>query len=406
MLVLPPIHENSSLKTPNLLRRHSIDAQFFKSPSVLERQFTVIQNSKPNQTTNNTSSTTTNVNFKPVLKTKYRDYSNSNNKSRLDDEAAKLKVKFIIDENNYKLPPIDQKNIVLDEASKLSREIKARSTQIPVKHNASLVTTQAARTTKPMEDKKMKTAQFTSKEYIAKNNYLSKSEQSRRSSSHTDKFHYGTKKRVKKEAKREPDNEDEDEYEYIEETQQSKEVKEFISLVKRLQISENQTPLPEIYRQIPKQPRLLTNLSSEGQYALMKTYEDTIANEISTMHPNLAIYVPRVLTSKFRKRVVLPKNNRFLNFANFDSRDTLVTATPLAKQNSFMQQPLPTKNDPNFMEHQLIVSQQLEIAQEILDIIKKNKGEYVTTPNLDQNLDVLRSYAAYVKIWTKYFHLR
>jgi hypothetical protein len=149
----------------------------------------------------------------------------------------------------------------------------------------------------------------------------------------------------------------------------------------------------------------------------MKTYEDTIANEILKMHPNLSVYIPRVLTSKFRRRANIPKHLKFLgnrleSLSESLSRETSLTLT---KQNTFLQESnldrakMPKMpEDSQLTDHQILMSQQLEIAQQIMDKIKKNKGEYITSSKEDfnENLDILRAYAAYVKIWTKYFHLR
>ena len=426
MMALPPIQENAFLKPNAVVRRHSIDADFYKSPT-FDRQFTILSN-------NTFQSGET---LKSALKTNYKEFD-LRTRSKYDD-SLKLKVNFSTTEKNAKLPSLDQRNLI---SSLNTRQLKTRSTQVSIKQNssissASLTTTLAARSVKLKDEsekeKKGRSStslkpsnQQSSKEYLAKKNYMNKNEKLRRSASHAGRLNYSTKsekskekKSMKKEKFDDNDNNDDDEndedYNFVADSQNISEVKKFVALVKRLHIDDGRTPLPDVFRERPKQPRLLANLSSEGQYALMKTYEDTIANEIIKLHPNLSIYIPRVLTSKFRKRTNLPKNLKFLstrleNLSENNSETPISVASPikpLNKQNSFSLNSLPTMpEDVNFIEHKLLMSQQLEIAQEILDLIRKNKGEYITSKNTNNNLDVLRAYAAYVKIWAKYFRLR
>lgn len=160
---------------------------------------------------------------------------------------------------------------------------------------------------------------------------------------------------------------------------------QLIDEIKRLNINDHETPLPDEFKSKPVNPRMFSQLSIEGQYALMKTYEDTIFNELLNLRPDLAPFMPRVLTSKFKLR---PKR----------------CLPGVIKQGTYI---LPNKKeDPDLVDHQLSVSQQLEIAQEILDFIKKAKGDYVTSGELDDDMDILKTYASYCKIWSKYFHLR
>ena len=446
MLLLPPIKENRELKPP-MIRRHSIadsNVDYFKSSTTidLDRQFTVIS--------------TSNQSFKSALKTRFRDFEVKPS-SRTDDDIPKLRVNFSTNEKQNKLPSLDSRNNLYSSFD-TNKQIKARSTQVSVKKNsslssASLSTTLAARASRSTntvtDDKHTPFTPFTpftgkqtpstfskmsSREYQAKKNYINKNEKSRRSASHTGRLQHVSSKNSKynsSQRKREKtsdtfENDEIDEFDYLLDTEESNEIKKFISLVKKLQIKDGQTPLPDTLKKKPKQPRILTSLSSEGQYALMKTYEDTIASEILKIHPNLSVYIPRVLTSKFRKRAHVPKNLKFLSNRldslsdnQSSSRDTPTSlSSPIksfSKQNTFLHQSnldresIPKMPDnPHFPEHQLLMSQQLEIAQQIMDKIKKNKGEYITSPKEDfnENLDILRAYAAYVKIWTKYFHLR
>jgi hypothetical protein len=161
---------------------------------------------------------------------------------------------------------------------------------------------------------------------------------------------------------------------------------QFIDEIKRLNINDNETPLPDEFKSKPLNPRIFSQLSIEGQYALMKTYEDTIFNELLNLRPDLAPFMPRVLTSKFKLR---PRRRSLLGNA---------------KQNPFASST--NTDDSDLVDRQLSVSQQLEIAQEILDFINKAKGDYVTNNELDDDMDILKTYASYCKIWSKYFHLR
>jgi hypothetical protein len=191
-----------------------------------------------------------------------------------------------------------------------------------------------------------------------------------------------------------------DDYEDTEDL--SQEVSKFVSLVKRLTIKDGQTPLPEKLRESPKYPRLFSNLSIEGQYALLKTYEDTIANLISESYPNLEPYIPRVMTAKFRKRPLAPKVS-ILHRLN--PRRESTTSSKLKPRLSVFKTPS-LNSSHNILEHKLKVSTELEIAQEILDLVRLQKGEYVTGEKVNQKMDVLRTYAAFAKLWAKHFNLR
>ena len=437
MLLLPPIKENKELKPP-LVRRHSIadsNVDYLKSGRTIEldRQLTLISVSNQSQ--------------KSALKTRFREFDVKSS-SKTDDDVPKLRVNFSSDEKSSRLPPLDSRSN-LNSSLDTNKQLQTRSTLITtlVKKNsslssASLSTTLAARASKsttpytpftpftPGKQTPSLSSKLSSREYQTKKNYMSKTEKSRRSASHAGRF-YGSSKNSKLSTQRkrektsdtfEDNDEETDDFDYMEETEESSEIKKFISLVKKLQIKDGQTPLPDSLTNKPKKPRLLTSLSSEGQYALMKTYEDTIANEILKMHPNLSVYIPRVLTSKFRKRVNIPKHLKFLSNRLDNLNDSLSRETSLSlqsqeksysKQNTFIQESnldrakIPKMpEDSQFVDHQILMSQQLEIAQQIMDKIKKNKGEYITNRDVNENLDILRAYAAYVKIWTKYFHLR
>jgi hypothetical protein len=434
MLLLPPIKENKELKPP-LVRRHSIadsNTDYFKSGANLEldRQFTLISES--------------NISQKSALKTRFKEFDVKASYKTYEDVTPKLRVNFSSMEKTSKLPSLDSRSN-LNSSLEINKQLQKRSTPVTtlVKKNsslssASLSTTLAARASKsttpytpftPNTHGKQTpslSSKLSSKEYQAKKNYLYKNEKSRRSASHAGRFYGSSSKNNKASSQRKrektldtfEDNDDENEdFDYMEDTEESIEIKKFISLVKKLQIKDGQTPLPDSLKKKPRQPRLLASLSSEGQYALMKTYEDTIANEILKMHPNLSVYIPRVLTSKFRRRTNIPKHLKFLgnrleSLSESLSRETSLTLT---KQNTFLQESnldrakMPKMpEDSQLTDHQILMSQQLEIAQQIMDKIKKNKGEYITSSKEDfnENLDILRAYAAYVKIWTKYFHLR
>lgn len=437
MMLLPPIPEKTVLKTIDH-RRHSIDTRTSKSTADNSSSITSKKKHRNDESGSSKyiSSSSENFHYKSSLKTKFRNFDNV---TRNEFEPTQSKVKFFVEEKDNKLPTLSENqkkfsNNIRDDVSFMNAKLyksMPRSAQFPVKPGISLTTTMPARVSKTSQERKpnrlmslnnIKQPQFSSlNEYNLRKVYLNKNDTLRRSISYTDRIENTEKKRrkQKKEKQKREDKEkeredDDDEYEYVDDDNKTAEVKDFISLVKRLQIHEGQTPQPDDLRQPPKAPRLLTNLSVEGQYALMKTYEDTIAEEITAMHPNLAVYVPRVLTSKFRKRIHPPKNLRFLysradltESCNSNNRDSPDGMPKLRKQNSFLNQPFPTQpSDPNFNDHQLTVSQQLEIAQDILDLIKKNKGEYITSSELDENMDLYKAYASYVKIWTKYFHLR
>ncbi|CAF0812020.1 unnamed protein product [Didymodactylos carnosus] len=65
-------------------------------------------------------------------------------------------------------------------------------------------------------------------------------------------------------------------------------------------------PLPMTKSKPPSTPvHFVSTLSVDGQYAMMKTYEDTLFKEISNAYPTVATILPRTKTSHFRKRRLL-----------------------------------------------------------------------------------------------------
>jgi hypothetical protein len=171
---------------------------------------------------------------------------------------------------------------------------------------------------------------------------------------------------------------------------------ELMSLLKQFKL--NTDVDADAIADYPNRPRFFSKLSVEGQSALLKTYEDTIVNELKFIFPTLTESMPRITTSKFRK--ILP----------IESHDKLSISNPPKKTvriESFMKvSPFSlTANDPIFKEHQLTVSQQLEIAQQILDLLGKIKSARIRGSDTNESIECLKTYVAFANIWTKYFRL-
>jgi hypothetical protein len=178
-------------------------------------------------------------------------------------------------------------------------------------------------------------------------------------------------------------------------TKEEEDEHELLSLLEKFQLDTN-VDADEL-AEYPNRPRFFSKLSVEGQSALLKTYEDTIVNELKYIFPTLT-NVPRVATSKFRK--IIPT----------ESQDEINVSNPSKKAvriESFMKvSPFSlSRSDPIFKEHQLTVSQQLEIAQQILDLLNKIKKSRLRGSNTTESIECLKTYVAFANIWTKYFRL-
>lgn len=120
-----------------------------------------------------------------------------------------------------------------------------------------------------------------------------------------------------------------------------------------------------------KSPRFGSTLSRDGQYAIMKSLEDTIINEIESMYPECKGKISRTSTAQFRKS--LSQSSSFLAPPSFKD---LAVESKLSDNLYYSKSELFSESDcretlPDIeMQKKIKVSHHIENAMEILDKLR------------------------------------
>lgn len=128
--------------------------------------------------------------------------------------------------------------------------------------------------------------------------------------------------------------------------------------------------------QTSKSPRFGSTLSRDGQYAIMKSLEDTIINEIESMYPECKGRISRTSTAQFRKSLsqsssyLAPPSSKDFAIDNKLSDNLYYSKSELFSE-SDSRETLPDIE----IQKKMQVSQHIENAMEILDKLRlKNKN--------------------------------
>lgn len=144
-----------------------------------------------------------------------------------------------------------------------------------------------------------------------------------------------------------------------------------------------------------------SSLSEDGNYAMLKCYEDMLCQEIQKLEPKLdSNQISRTKTSIYMQ---LPRK--------FNENDQDENKLPKIDQRK-LQNALASKQNENNSEllieikkHRVRVSKQLEKAMVLSDILKKKRGELVTSDvsTLNGVNNVVNAYQMWTSNWNKIF---
>lgn len=140
-----------------------------------------------------------------------------------------------------------------------------------------------------------------------------------------------------------------------------------------------------------KNPRFGSMLSKDAQFALMKSLEDTIVNEIEKSYPELKNRIPRTTTAQYLKRKHSncstessfdngnSNNRNFNQLASSNSIENLKYESEIFSEDNGETSQLTKVKLNDDLNKQLAVSQQINSAMEILDNLRVGKLRKATT---------------------------
>ncbi|CAF1069045.1 unnamed protein product [Brachionus calyciflorus] len=118
-----------------------------------------------------------------------------------------------------------------------------------------------------------------------------------------------------------------------------------------------------------KSPRFGSTLSKDGQYALMKSLEDTIVYEIESKYPEFKGSIPRTSTALYRKS--LTASSEFNSNITKSSQESKYDDLYYSKSEFFETEPKESITESE-LNRRLLVTQHIDNAMDILDKIRIN----------------------------------
>ncbi|RNA29497.1 hypothetical protein BpHYR1_048906 [Brachionus plicatilis] len=137
-----------------------------------------------------------------------------------------------------------------------------------------------------------------------------------------------------------------------------------------------------------KSPRFGSTLSRDGQYAMMKSLEDTIINEIEAMYPECRGKISRTSTAQFRKS--LCQSSSFLAPVSSKDIENRFTDSLYYSKSELFSETDSRETLPDIEMHKkMLVSQHIDNAMEILDKLRLNnkKSDKTSQPKKVNYLD-------------------